>query len=344
MKKKCKKFIVFSLAICMFSPNILFSGQNGKHTVYAYDQSTQKETSILNKTFSLNTLNDIEKFLFEYFRESNLNYSLGSQDYITYLMGLLNEDKDEVLKQHPQYDDILFYAAEYVVASQTVESSDNKTQSNAFNAKDPIKNIKNKDINAIKKENLDDNKVADNSNNKITSDNNISSRAYNGNVAANYAVAWAGKRNLNQYPSYDSDCTNFVSQALRAGGAAFNTPKSIPQNTYNTTSYWYFSRTYVTPKYRNDVSTSWLNVVDFHAYWSKYKNVRVETKTGNIAYYGRVGDIVQFRRKADAKWYHSTMITRAAYGTVYLSSHTSDYANKDITSIVSHMNYRLISF
>jgi Putative amidase domain len=44
--------------------------------------------------------------------------------------------------------------------------------------------------------------------------------AYNRNNAANYAEAWAYGRN-NNYPSYGADCTNFASQALRAGGYSF---------------------------------------------------------------------------------------------------------------------------
>jgi hypothetical protein len=40
---------------------------------------------------------------------------------------------------------------------------------------------------------------------------------YDGNAAANYAHAWTYNYNPD-YPSYQDDCTNFVSQALKAGG------------------------------------------------------------------------------------------------------------------------------
>jgi hypothetical protein len=41
--------------------------------------------------------------------------------------------------------------------------------------------------------------------------------AYDPNAAAAYADQWAQSRNSN-YPNLPDDCTNFVSQALRAGG------------------------------------------------------------------------------------------------------------------------------
>lgn len=47
--------------------------------------------------------------------------------------------------------------------------------------------------------------------------NSATSFAYNRNKAATYAQTYAKKRN-NKYVSYSSNCTNFVSQSLEAGG------------------------------------------------------------------------------------------------------------------------------
>ena len=45
--------------------------------------------------------------------------------------------------------------------------------------------------------------------------------AYNATNAVNYADTWAEARNPG-YTQFSSDCTNFVSQVMRAGGAAMN--------------------------------------------------------------------------------------------------------------------------
>lgn len=152
------------------------------------------------------------------------------------------------------------------------------------------------------------------------------------------------KRNP-EYNSYSSDCTNFVSQAIHSGGSMVVTPNKIQNGIYDTTSYWYSKRKKITNQLMHyDVATTWIRVIDFHSFWSKRKSVRTENKTGNIDYYGKVRYIIQFRRKSDSKWYHSTIITKKANSTVYLAGHTSDYHEKNITAIPSHLQYRLISF
>jgi hypothetical protein len=48
----------------------------------------------------------------------------------------------------------------------------------------------------------------------------LPAHAYDGKAAAAYADTWAMSRNTN-YPQFHSDCTNFVSQALHAGGYSY---------------------------------------------------------------------------------------------------------------------------
>jgi hypothetical protein len=61
--------------------------------------------------------------------------------------------------------------------------------------------------------------------------------AYNRGNAVSYADRWALSRNSN-YPNYpNSDCTNFASQALHAGGYSFvGTPQ--PWNSGDDTQWW----------------------------------------------------------------------------------------------------------
>jgi Putative amidase domain len=81
--------------------------------------------------------------------------------------------------------------------------------------------------------------------------------AYSGSGAASYADKWATSDNYPTYPIFSSDCTNFVSQALHAGGYPF---RNEPENGTDT---WWESRTGPTKDtgYVWAESASWINVV-----------------------------------------------------------------------------------
>lgn len=68
---------------------------------------------------------------------------------------------------------------------------------------------------------------------------------YNRNAAVNYARRWALNPNP-RYPYYtqNGDCTNFVSQALRAGGL-----RDIHHGRRDWAQYWFFNN-------KNDLSMS----------------------------------------------------------------------------------------
>ncbi|HET9079867.1 MAG TPA: amidase domain-containing protein [Trebonia sp.] len=85
--------------------------------------------------------------------------------------------------------------------------------------------------------------------------------AYSGPNAAAYADQWAINDNP-YYPSYSSDCTNFVSQAVYAGGYPF---RNYQQNI--TDAWWYYYQQAGNPSYgavQWESSISWINVVAFY--------------------------------------------------------------------------------
>lgn len=82
--------------------------------------------------------------------------------------------------------------------------------------------------------------------------------AYSGVNAARYADRWA-LRNNNLYPHFNSDCTNFVSQAVSNGGYPFRDPGGLrPQ------SWWFLPApvTHSVPQY----TTSWINVAAYNKF------------------------------------------------------------------------------
>lgn len=95
--------------------------------------------------------------------------------------------------------------------------------------------------------------------------------AYDGNQAANYADSYATSSNRNQYIDMrdwgKDDCTNFVSQALHAGGFSFVNKTSNWQDDAN----WYFNKLpwwqwYLQPKYHATFSRSWVNAPDLYSF------------------------------------------------------------------------------
>jgi hypothetical protein len=59
--------------------------------------------------------------------------------------------------------------------------------------------------------------------------------AYNRDAAVAYAIAWAARRNRSAYYDHASDCANFVSQCLIAGGFRFRSTRNPPDNNRDNT-------------------------------------------------------------------------------------------------------------
>lgn len=72
------------------------------------------------------------------------------------------------------------------------------------------------------------------------------SQAYSGQAAANYAEKWWNSKNPN-YDSYDSDCTNFTSQCIVAGGFPTK-PISDSKITYSNLGKVYSTDSYFSHK------------------------------------------------------------------------------------------------
>jgi hypothetical protein len=68
--------------------------------------------------------------------------------------------------------------------------------------------------------------------------------AYDPTSAANYAEQWWDGYNDAQWPRFDNDCTNFVSQAMWAGGYNFNYSSGNPWYAYQKYGGWYYSQSW----------------------------------------------------------------------------------------------------
>lgn len=114
------------------------------------------------------------------------------------------------------------------------------------------------------------------------------------------------------------DCTNFISQALKAGGW-----KAVPGSTSDYRNWWYDG---------TRQSDSWVGANEWA--WFTLSNQRA----ANLAsvYQTDVGDIVQVDFNKDRSKDHSMMVTyRSSAGMPYLTYHSTNTYRKSLASIIA---------
>ncbi|MGW1073321.1 amidase domain-containing protein [Streptomyces sp. NPDC002537] len=137
-------------------------------------------------------------------------------------------------------------------------------------------------------------------------------------------AAYAEKYWSNYNPAYrkfndeGGDCTNFISQALKAGGW-----KAAPGPTEANHSWWYDS---------TNQSTSWVGANEWS--WYAMQSQRV-TSLDNVYDLG-VGDILQMDFDGDGSKDHSMITTyRSRSGVPYLTYHSTNTFRKSVASIIA---------
>lgn len=164
------------------------------------------------------------------------------------------------------------------------------------------------------------------------------SEAYNGYSAASYAKKYATNYNKN-YDNYSSDCTNFVSQCIEAGGKSHWVPASGVKKKKNgnitaTGSYWYYrgnASTYA-------VSTSWIRCSGssntFLSYWKNHSKYTTYADISVARKNCKVGDVIQLCDK-NYKIFHSVICVTKTNNDIYCASHTSNYMYKSLINITN---------
>lgn len=120
----------------------------------------------------------------------------------------------------------------------------------------------------------------------------ICDNEYNREKATAYSYKWIQDRNSKWYTSPDSNCQNYASQVLYAGGI----PMDIKGNYLE---QWKFyspaDEQWVIIKLetRNGISYSWINVGKFREYVDSNKGYGLCAKSDVNLYYGEPGDIIQ---------------------------------------------------
>lgn len=288
MNTKFKKFLSISLLLCLLNISIK---PNAKTETFTY--------TIPDKKIEDFSLSEIESIIGEHLKNLNLNYSVGSTEYESYLRNFLFGN-DTTIKDTKLIHLFNAYAATYL----------NETSKNMSNTKRSF-NTNNKTIKMIKQEILNE------ENNTPSSPSTRAYKGYNYSAARNYALKHAFKYNNADYASFSNrggDCTNFVSQILVAGG--------IPKN-----NNWYFR--YVPnpsnyPPRKETFSRSWVSATDFYNYWKNKVPVIDGRYKDNIIPHANVGDIIQYYEiNTGIKW-HSVFVSGKTSNDLRITQHTGD--------------------
>ncbi|MFE9168139.1 amidase domain-containing protein [Streptomyces kebangsaanensis] len=151
---------------------------------------------------------------------------------------------------------------------------------------------------------------------------NFSASGYDYKAMADYAAKHWSNYNKD-YPSFDGagaggDCTNFVSQALKAGGW-----KHVPGYVYDHTKWFGNSEIQ---------SHSFIGVNEFS--WFALSSQRV-TGLANV-YQMDVGDVLQVDFNRDGSKDHTMIVSyRSPQGVPYLSYHSTNTYNRSVASIIA---------
>ncbi|QBJ70232.1 hypothetical protein C3496_25220 [Bacillus anthracis] len=162
------------------------------------------------------------------------------------------------------------------------------------------------------------------------------SYSYNPSAAVSYALKWANSVNpkYGTFGGKGGDCTNFVSQALFAGGIpmkeVFQSGQIPP--ILGGSANWYSVEATVGRK----LSATWVNVGLFYDFWSSRVVKVTKTWSPMQVYYGSSpGDVIQYQYAGGGTKWHSLMVTGKDTNkrTIYISQHSNNRKNADYANI-----------
>lgn|SRR5699024_6913013 len=136
----------------------------------------------------------------------------------------------------------------------------------------------------------------------------VNGYVYDRNLAVNYAETWWNSYHPD-FPQFDVDCTNFISQCLLAGGAPMRGAPVRDQG------WWYEN---------NNWSFSWS--VAHSMYWYfKTSTAGLQATEVGTAKELYPGDVICYDFQGDNRWDHTTIVVGYDYGgNPLVNAHTDN--------------------
>jgi hypothetical protein len=140
--------------------------------------------------------------------------------------------------------------------------------------------------------------------------------SYNYSAMVNYAVTWAYGRNPS-YRSFPNDCTNFISQAMYAGGW------TMVEGWYQSNSSWWY--TFANQSY------PWAGAHNWYFFATGSGRTTTLSNVWNMA----LADVLQMDFERDNNINHTMIVTQTSGSERYLTYHTTDTLNRSLSSLIS---------
>ncbi|MEJ9280139.1 amidase domain-containing protein [Ureibacillus thermosphaericus] len=147
---------------------------------------------------------------------------------------------------------------------------------------------------------------------------------YNRQAAVDYARTWWDSFNPN-YPIFTVDCTNFVSQALRAGGAPMSGYPNRNKGWWITDGWKVGAREYYYPN--ETWSYSWAVAHSLRWYLESSK-AGLTAKRVYTPSELEPGDVIFYDFQGNGVIDHSTIVTSVIDGVPYVHAHTGPSADR----------------
>jgi hypothetical protein len=154
---------------------------------------------------------------------------------------------------------------------------------------------------------------------------------YNRLKAVQYAERWWNDYNP-AYKKFEVDCTNFISQCMRAGGAPM---RGMP----NRSKGWWMGKTW---------SYSW-SVANSLRWYLTSSKVGLRAKEVKSPGELLLGDVICYDFEGDGRYNHNTIVTaKDAYGMPLVNAHTTNsrmryWAYEDSTAYTPNIKYKFFS-
>lgn len=322
-KNNDKKILASLLAIAVIlsvAPSNVVSAKSGDSVRGGNASNVVQldETESLPADFSLEvSYLDIEIDILKYIEDNNLNIEKDSEKYVNLMYSILYgeiSNIDEIKKSYYST-----YAGNYI-SELTVASlvEGGEIPSDAFES--TIGDMRESNIEHL---------------NEISEAPPVSSgrfaSVYNVAAAQAYATRFATSWNY-VFGRYSSDCTNFASQVVYAGGF----PMVSGQWQYNSNDY---------------AKNVWNVAADFTEYWSLVRgyNGGVYRTRAQVNSAAKPGDVIAYQSRTDYNIWHCAFVQSKVNDEIYISQHTIDrYNNKwnDIggASFMNENNVFVINF
>lgn len=146
-----------------------------------------------------------------------------------------------------------------------------------------------------------------------------STLAYNYQAMANYALTYVFNYNSNYKTHPGNDCTNFISQALHAGGW----PEARAHTCRTCDSAWWYFHIVGNPTSLEYASYPWTSV----RYWYRFALTSGRTRLLSSRFYLGLADVVQVDWTNDGRLDHTMMVTRVVDSSRYVTYHSHDRKN-----------------